>query len=103
MSQLVYSEEELMRSHAYAKPHVEAGHRLHGGFDEAGRYIRYGKDSEEFYDTTKDPREWTNQIRNPKYAEAVAAIRAAVPALSETATPLPPVVRNKKTKKKKTK
>ena len=39
MTQLVYSEEELMRSHDYAQPHVEAGHRLHGGFDEAGNYI----------------------------------------------------------------
>jgi hypothetical protein len=39
MSQLVYSEEELMRSHEYAMPHIEAGHRLHGGFDAAGSYI----------------------------------------------------------------
>ena len=39
MSQLVYSQEELMRSHDYATPHVEAGHRLHGGFDAAGNYV----------------------------------------------------------------
>jgi hypothetical protein len=39
VSQLVYSEEELMRSHEYAMPHIEAGHRLHGGFDATGRYI----------------------------------------------------------------
>jgi hypothetical protein len=39
MSKLVYSEEELMRSHDYVQPHVEAGQVLHGGFDEAGNYI----------------------------------------------------------------
>jgi hypothetical protein len=39
MSKLVYSQEELMRSHDYAQPHVEAGHRLHGGFDEGGNYV----------------------------------------------------------------
>ena len=39
MSKRVYSREELMRSHDYAAPHSEAGHRLHGGFDEAGTYI----------------------------------------------------------------
>jgi hypothetical protein len=37
--QLRYSEEELWRSHEYAKPHVEAGMRLHGGFDARGRYV----------------------------------------------------------------
>jgi hypothetical protein len=39
MSQLVYTEEELMRSHDYAAPQVVAGHRLHGGFDAAGNYL----------------------------------------------------------------
>jgi hypothetical protein len=39
MTQLVFSEEELMQSVDYASPHVEAGHRLHGGFDEAGNYL----------------------------------------------------------------
>ena len=38
MNKLVYSEEELMQSHDYAAPHIEAGHRLHGGFDESGTY-----------------------------------------------------------------
>jgi hypothetical protein len=36
---LRYSREDLMTSHAYARPHVEAGYRLHGGFDEAGAYV----------------------------------------------------------------
>ncbi|UCE86420.1 MAG: hypothetical protein JSU66_01375 [Deltaproteobacteria bacterium] len=39
MTQLVYTEEELWRSHDYARPHVVAGQRLHGGFDAQGRYV----------------------------------------------------------------
>ncbi len=38
-AQLVYSQEELCRSHDYASPQVVAGHRLHGGFDGDGRYV----------------------------------------------------------------
>jgi arylsulfatase A-like enzyme len=63
--------------------------------NELGRYIRYDADQEEFY-TAKDPREWTNQINNPEYAGLVKKMRAAVPALSEVAPPLPPVRRGKK-------
>jgi hypothetical protein len=36
---LVYTREELFRSHDYARPQIEAGHRLHGGFDADGRYL----------------------------------------------------------------
>ena len=39
MTKLVYSNEELMRSHDYARPHVAAGRRLHGGFDASGTYV----------------------------------------------------------------
>ena len=39
MAKLAYSRDELMEDHAYAEPQVEAGYRLHGGFDERGRYI----------------------------------------------------------------
>lgn len=39
MTKLRYTAEELLRSHDYARPQVEAGHRLHGGFDAAGNYI----------------------------------------------------------------
>ena len=39
MTALVYSEEELLRSHEYAAPQVEAGRRLHGGFLEDGSYM----------------------------------------------------------------
>ena len=39
MATLSYSKEEILADHAYAKPQVEAGYRLHGGFDEHGKYI----------------------------------------------------------------
>jgi hypothetical protein len=39
VSGLVYAEEELLRSHDVARPHLAAGRRLHGGFDAAGRYL----------------------------------------------------------------
>lgn len=39
MARVVYSREELMAEHAYATPQVEAGYRLHGGFDAKGAYI----------------------------------------------------------------
>jgi arylsulfatase A-like enzyme len=56
---------------------------------ELGRYTRYGAEEEEFYDTTKDPHEWTNQIDNPKYAATVEKLRAQVPSFEEAAKPLP--------------
>jgi len=36
---LDYSREELLQSHDYAAPQIEAGHRLHGGFLSDGRYV----------------------------------------------------------------
>lgn len=36
---LRYTREELLRSHDYATAQLEAGHRLHGGFDAEGRYV----------------------------------------------------------------
>jgi hypothetical protein len=38
MTRLVYSEAELLAEHDYARPQIEAGYRLHGGFDGEGRY-----------------------------------------------------------------
>lgn len=38
MPQLSYRESELMAEHPYVGKHVAAGHRLHGGFDQSGRY-----------------------------------------------------------------
>jgi hypothetical protein len=39
MSKLVYSREELLRSHPCVRPQIEDGRRLHGGFDADGRYL----------------------------------------------------------------
>ena len=57
--------------------------------NEKGRYIRYKQGQEEFYDNSKDPHEWTNQIDNPDYAGIIQELRNAVPPISEMATPLP--------------
>ena len=55
---------------------------------ELGRYTRYGAEEEEFYDTTKDPHEWTNQIDNPEYATTIAKLRTLIPSFKEAAHPL---------------
>jgi hypothetical protein len=39
MTKLVFSENELMESVDYASPQIEAGVRLHGGFDQDGNYL----------------------------------------------------------------
>jgi hypothetical protein len=39
MKPSVYSREELLLSHDFARPHLEGGRRLHGGFDAEGRYL----------------------------------------------------------------
>ncbi len=39
MAKLSYTEEELLREHDYAQPHVMGGYRLHGGFDSEGQYV----------------------------------------------------------------
>jgi arylsulfatase A-like enzyme len=56
---------------------------------ELGRYTRYGAEEEEFYDTSQDPHEWTNQIDNPVYAATVQKLRAMVPGFETAAKPLP--------------
>ena len=39
MPKLAFSREEIMADHAYARPQLEAGYRLHGGFDDKGEYV----------------------------------------------------------------
>ena len=41
-ARLRYSREELLESHDYARPHEEAGYKLHGGFLADGTYARRG-------------------------------------------------------------
>jgi arylsulfatase A-like enzyme len=52
------------------------------------RYIRYREDQEELYDITKDPHEWTNQIKNQDYTAEVESLRSKVPALQDMAPKL---------------
>lgn len=66
--------------------------------NETGRYIRYSTDQEEFYDTTKDPREWTNLIDDPAYAAVIKRMRLAIPRPADLAVPLPNLL-DKKTKR----
>jgi hypothetical protein len=39
VAQLIYTAGELLADHAYERPHIEAGYRLHGGFDSDGTYV----------------------------------------------------------------
>ncbi|MEQ1754161.1 MAG: hypothetical protein ABL973_08500 [Micropepsaceae bacterium] len=39
MTKLTFTRDEIMAEDVYAKPQIEAGYRLHGGFDAAGKYI----------------------------------------------------------------
>lgn len=63
---------------------------------ELGRYTRYGADQEEFYDASKDPHEWTNQIDNPKYATTIKKLRALAPSFEDAAHPLPSALTKKR-------
>jgi len=39
MTKLNFTRDEIMADHAYAQPQIEAGYRLHGGFDAQGNYV----------------------------------------------------------------
>jgi len=39
VTKLRYTREEILADHPNLRPHVEAGYRLHGGFDREGRYV----------------------------------------------------------------
>jgi arylsulfatase A-like enzyme len=53
------------------------------------RYTRYGENEEEFYDSIRDPHEWTNQIGNPEYSGAIRHMRTLVPSLQEMSPAMP--------------
>jgi len=60
----------------------------------AHRYIRYENGREEFYDTRKDPHEWTNRAGDPSYGEQLAVYRkellSRIPASGEKIPLQPP-------------
>jgi len=43
------------------------------------RYIRYPDQTEEYYDRTTDPREWTNLAGDPAHAAKIATLRKLLP------------------------
>jgi arylsulfatase A-like enzyme len=51
----------------------------HSVRSERWRYIRYADGSEELYDHRRDPNEWTNLARDPRYAKVVAESRRWLP------------------------
>lgn len=57
-------------------------HDNHGIRSENYRYIRYADGSEEFYDHTKDPNEWTNVVNDPAYADEIAEHRKWLPTVN---------------------
>lgn len=46
------------------------------------RYIRYEDGTEEFYNHSEDPNEWTNQAKNPKYKSKIAVLKALLPTVN---------------------
>lgn len=67
---------------------------------EAGRYTRYQDGEEEFYDTTTDPHEWTNQVANPQFSQKIRELRGIVPGLGDMATPLPNHLESARTRRR---
>lgn len=55
------------------------GYQNHAVRTESWRYIRYADGSEELYDHTKDPYEWTNLADQPDLAEVRAQLAAMLP------------------------
>ena len=46
------------------------------------RYIRYEDGTEEFYDHSSDPNEWTNEAKNPKYIAQIKLMKDLLPKIN---------------------
>lgn len=55
------------------------GRGTHTVRDDRWRYTRYFDGSEELYDLSKDPNEWTNLIANPEYADIAKKLAREIP------------------------
>jgi len=66
------------------------------------RYIRYADGSEELYDHSADPNEWTNLATNPEFRQVKQKLAGYLPALEDEApnAPFDPNIRSSKQKQK---
>jgi arylsulfatase A-like enzyme len=64
------------------------GQNRHGVRSERWRYIRYQDGSEELYDHSVDPLEWTNLAGNPKYEDIKKELSRIIPVVNEAEVPL---------------
>jgi arylsulfatase A-like enzyme len=60
------------------------GYQNHAIRTEKWRYIRYADGSEELYDETKDPYEWTNLAKAPEFAMVKKELAKHLPAKNQT-------------------
>ena len=71
----------LARSRPALTTHGQGNHALR---TERWRYIRYADASEELYDHTTDPNEWTNLADRPEFANMKAELAKSLPSASAT-------------------
>ena len=64
------------------------GRNNHSVRSEAWRYIRYRDDTEELYDESNDPLEWTNLADRPEHAELKTELARWLPEANAEDTPL---------------
>jgi len=63
------------------------GRGNHAVRTERWRYIRYSDDSEELYDHNKDPNEWYNLAKDPKYGDTIKKLSEWLPKTNAAPAP----------------
>jgi hypothetical protein len=64
------------------------GQNNHSVRNERWRYIRYADGSEELYDRSADPMEWTNLAAKSGHEQTIAFLRRSLPAVNEPPSPV---------------
>ncbi|SMC80345.1 sulfatase [Cellulophaga tyrosinoxydans] len=72
---LMQNDEGLKEAHAI----TTFGMNNHTVKVDGYRYIRYEDGTEEFYDHSSDPNEWTNEANNPKYKTQIELMKGLLP------------------------